>query len=367
MSQSELDRLVIDHQKLAYHIALKVWKRGGRSADLEEFRSEALLALVDAARRFDVSKGFAFSSYAYPCIEGQLLRYLQVDSELSVNHREKIAAGEAVPVTKVGLTITGSDGEEMERPIADRSPSAEAALIAEDETGIPGIGMRPLLRWLKMRRCTLSANQRRIVRHWIINRRSIVETAGLIGISRAAVYAALPLIRAKMSRISISPVRTGRPRVIDRVTRSCRNCGIDFVIPDSKWRPGRACGKRCAIALMHKAHRKLPGKDALRRLYFDDKRSTVWIARSFGVTDPGTVRKALLAHGFTLRGRGDSATQLCIEPGCRRPALKVPHKLTKNGYGTRCAWHRKVHYAKLGRDLKRRKGSIPEVRWRTVA
>lgn len=60
-----------DHLGLAYKTASKFYKRnGGRTVD--EINSAALLGLVQAASRFDESKGLKFSTFAVPTIVGTI-------------------------------------------------------------------------------------------------------------------------------------------------------------------------------------------------------------------------------------------------------------------------------------------------------
>ena len=68
------DRLVEGHVGLAYKNARRF---SGRGVELEDLRQVALIALVHAVERFDPARGFAFSSFATPTINGSLKRYLR--------------------------------------------------------------------------------------------------------------------------------------------------------------------------------------------------------------------------------------------------------------------------------------------------
>jgi RNA polymerase sigma-B factor len=70
----ERDRLVGSHLGLAHSLARQFI---GRGEELEDLRQVALLALVQAAERFDASRGFAFSTFAMPTIVGSLKRHLR--------------------------------------------------------------------------------------------------------------------------------------------------------------------------------------------------------------------------------------------------------------------------------------------------
>ena len=72
----EVTKLIENNVALAISIAVKVSKRC-RSVDLDELCSEARLQLCRAALSYDPTRGVAFSTYAYRCIESKLLTFCQ--------------------------------------------------------------------------------------------------------------------------------------------------------------------------------------------------------------------------------------------------------------------------------------------------
>lgn len=62
---------VEDHLGLAYKTASKFYKRNGDKT-VDEINSAALLGLVQAASRFDESRGLKFSTFAVPTIVGTI-------------------------------------------------------------------------------------------------------------------------------------------------------------------------------------------------------------------------------------------------------------------------------------------------------
>lgn len=73
-AQALQDRLVNDHMALARSLARRF---EGRGEAAEELRQVALAALVSCARRFDPTRGVAFSSYATGSVLGELKRHFR--------------------------------------------------------------------------------------------------------------------------------------------------------------------------------------------------------------------------------------------------------------------------------------------------
>lgn len=73
--KNDTDTLVLAHHALAKHLARR-YARGDREL-LEELEQVAALGLVQAAQRFDPTRGTAFSTFAVPTIAGELRRYFR--------------------------------------------------------------------------------------------------------------------------------------------------------------------------------------------------------------------------------------------------------------------------------------------------
>ncbi len=71
---ADRNRLIETHVDLASSLARRF---KGRGEELDDLRQVALLALVQAAERFDPSYGFAFTTFATPTIVGALKRHLR--------------------------------------------------------------------------------------------------------------------------------------------------------------------------------------------------------------------------------------------------------------------------------------------------
>jgi RNA polymerase sigma-B factor len=72
MAASERDTLVLEHRRLARHLARRYVRHGDQREDLEQV---AYLGLVKAARRFDPGRGVAFTTFALPTVLGELRRF----------------------------------------------------------------------------------------------------------------------------------------------------------------------------------------------------------------------------------------------------------------------------------------------------
>lgn len=61
----------------------------GRGTDLEDLVQIGMLGLLKAVRSFDLSRGFALSTYAVPLIAGEIRRFLRDDGPLKVSRTQK--------------------------------------------------------------------------------------------------------------------------------------------------------------------------------------------------------------------------------------------------------------------------------------
>jgi RNA polymerase sigma-B factor len=72
MAPSERETLVLEHRRLARHLARRYVRHGEQREDLEQV---AYLGLVKAAQRFDPGRGVAFTTFALPTVLGELRRF----------------------------------------------------------------------------------------------------------------------------------------------------------------------------------------------------------------------------------------------------------------------------------------------------
>jgi RNA polymerase sigma factor for flagellar operon FliA len=98
---AQRDALILSHMSLVRHILGKIAVHFPAGVDVENLESAGVLGLVDAASRFDPSKGFQFKTYAYIRIRGAVLDELRRNCPLPQHVLEKVAkvrqAGAALP------------------------------------------------------------------------------------------------------------------------------------------------------------------------------------------------------------------------------------------------------------------------------
>ena len=110
MQQLDRESLVLDNQRLVYHMFDKLSKNQITITHKEDIISEGMVGLVKAANKFDPDKGVKFSTFAGSCIRNEMLMYLrklnrQVPYEVSLN--EPIGYDEDGRELCLGDTIEG--------------------------------------------------------------------------------------------------------------------------------------------------------------------------------------------------------------------------------------------------------------------
>ncbi len=91
--QNDRDRLVTENLALVHACANRF---RGRGAEYEELYSAGCVGLCKAAKQFDFSRGFAFSTYAVPVILGEIRRVFRDGGALKVGRTLKEKARRAM-------------------------------------------------------------------------------------------------------------------------------------------------------------------------------------------------------------------------------------------------------------------------------
>lgn len=121
----EIEAMVLDNIALVGHVARRFHNR----PDYEDIFQSGVLGLCEAAMRFDKSKGYAFSTYAYPYIDGRISRHYReyAISTLKLPRAvvEQITRGEDVGFQVQSLDFMLDDKTSMSDVVPD-------ALLAND-------------------------------------------------------------------------------------------------------------------------------------------------------------------------------------------------------------------------------------------
>ncbi len=72
---TDRDKFIEDNLNLVHHILHKDFRITQTSPEYEDLFQVGVIGLLKAYDGFDVDKGFKFSTYAYPMIKGEILRY----------------------------------------------------------------------------------------------------------------------------------------------------------------------------------------------------------------------------------------------------------------------------------------------------
>ena len=212
------NRLIEAYRSYAHAISAEVLKKLPSSVDRDDVMGAAELGLVEAAQKFDPSRGVLFKTFAYYRIRGAIydslrkadwlkgdarLRFESGANEYLKDHTEA-GAGEAVPsstaygelqqLTSAVVTsyILSLDGLNYE--IADpKAESAEDALLQRD-------GQRQLKDALSR----LPENNRRLIEQYYFHDATLEEIGSQMGLSKSWVCRlhakSLDMLRALMSQ-----------------------------------------------------------------------------------------------------------------------------------------------------------------------
>lgn len=109
MKYTEQD--VTDNMGLVFLVARRMPTLTDSGAmEFQDLISEGVLGLIHALDRFDKSRGFKFSPYAYRCISGYIL---QGHRRLHMEHWKAQQSQYDVPTTTISMYQTGFDSDEM--------------------------------------------------------------------------------------------------------------------------------------------------------------------------------------------------------------------------------------------------------------
>lgn len=161
--------LVEQNLKLATLIALDHHRALPPHVELDDIEQAARIGLIEAALRFDASRGATFQTFARWRINGAIRDYLRGLDAVSKEDRARINAGEASEVVHLNV-----DELYMEPRAAQQSPedaSIAAQITAQIATLIEG----------------LSGRQRTIVREYYYHERPMAAIGESLGVKKARI------------------------------------------------------------------------------------------------------------------------------------------------------------------------------------
>lgn len=158
---------VEDHLGLARKIAFQFYKNFKSKYTYEELESTAFLGLIEAAKNFDESRGFKFSTYAIPVITGRVKRMLRDDKWYFIRR--------GVPHEMRSLNF-----------IIDTEHNVELQDILEDEVNIEENVINEIT--VKKLLASLTERDRNIVYLYYFKRLKQIEIAEIMKITHISVY-----------------------------------------------------------------------------------------------------------------------------------------------------------------------------------
>lgn len=133
-SKEECSQLVIDNMGLVYACANRF---RGRGIEFDDLVQSGCLGLIKAAKGFDETKGFKFSTYAVPAIIGEMKRLFRDGGAIKVGRSDKEKARKLMCIK-----------EQLEKDL-DREPTvgeiAEKAGMDTEETSQLLCAMMPVI------------------------------------------------------------------------------------------------------------------------------------------------------------------------------------------------------------------------------
>jgi len=235
-ARRDRDAVVARFLPLARSLARRY--RGG-SEPLEDLEQVAYLALVKAVEGFDPSRGYAFTSYAVPCIAGAIKRYFRdsgwsirpprdlqelalrvqsVSAELSVTGEvpgvAQIAKHIGVDVEEVleaREALKGFRSDSLDRPNPDKDGESGGSLLDTLASGDDPLGRAIELAALESLLDTLDARSRLIVTLYYRSECTQLEIAERLGYSQMHISRLLRQAVEQLRLAADRQDRVGRP------------------------------------------------------------------------------------------------------------------------------------------------------------
>ena len=188
---NDTDRLVEENIGLIYMV-LKRFKNRGR--DMEELFQVGAEGLTKAAARFELDRGYAFSTYAVPMIIGEIQRFIRDDGMVHISRKIKEDARK-IAVIREQLEKTDSNGISVEKIAENTGLSKQDIIIAmeaenpttniENEISVSDRVVDNLTLQEAIKK--LSEEEKRFIRIRYLEEKTQSQTAQILGKNQVAV------------------------------------------------------------------------------------------------------------------------------------------------------------------------------------
>lgn len=92
MTIEERNQLIVDNAPLVTSVVKKMYLSPYAYYDKEDMFQQGILGLMKAVERFDPERGFAFSTYAVPLIQGEIMRFVRENAQTMRYARSDVEA-----------------------------------------------------------------------------------------------------------------------------------------------------------------------------------------------------------------------------------------------------------------------------------
>jgi len=208
--EPDLDDLIVRHVQLVAHIVRETMGRVPNHVNRDDLNSAGLVALVNASRAFDASRGIPFAKYAATRIRGALmdeLRSLDWASRAVRRRGREIEAARSTLATELrqvpddiqvaevlGLTLTEiqqSDDDLSRASVLSLDVDADLTfaevLPTSEPTPEAQLEHRERLQYLDEAITELPERLRQVVRGYFIDERPMAELAEELGVSESRI------------------------------------------------------------------------------------------------------------------------------------------------------------------------------------
>ena len=207
------DKKITENIGLVHSIANRFRNRG---ADYDDLFQAGCVGLIKAVDNFDVSKGFAFSTYAVPVIMGEIKRIFRDGGAIKVSRslKEKSIKVQAMrdkflsenlrePTVSELASLSGYDVEELSEILNIINPVVSINMLTEEgseEIDIPVDDSDKMFDRLSLEQVmtTLTETERLLIEYRFYQGKTQCETAKILNISQVQVSRKEKAILLKM-------------------------------------------------------------------------------------------------------------------------------------------------------------------------